>query len=154
MATTLVPSTVTITHTIQHTLPDGTSRSWSSVHTIADVKYCDRRTMAIPTTEISILKAVAAGLAIGAGTFTDAKVAYLMIRPMDNANFITVGLKDTAGDTVYHKVSTGMLIVFPSLAYDANILGLAFGAFVFPDDIVAFADTAAVDIEIFIVQTT
>lgn len=154
MASTLTAQTVTVTTTIEHKLPDGTSRSWMTTNTIPNIKYCDRRLMALPTTQISILQATAAGLALGPGKFTDAKVAYLMIRPLDDANFITIGLKKTGAETVWHKISTGMLIVFPSIAFDIDAAGGAFGAFVFPDDIVGFADTAPVDIEIFIVQTT
>lgn len=154
MASTLSASTVTITHGVTHTLPDGTSRTWTSTHTIQNVKYVDRRTMTVSTTEISVLQATAAGTALGPGKFIDAKVAYLFIRPMDDTNFIRVGLKNTGAETLWHKVSTGMLIVLPSLSYDIDAAGGAFGVFVFPDDITVAADTADVDIEIFIVQTT
>lgn len=154
MASTITPSTVTITTTVEHTLPDGTTRTWNKVTTISNVKYCDSRTMEVGTASMSILQAVAPGVALGPGKFTDSKVAALLIFSKDDTNFLTVGFVNTGAETVWHKCSTSMILLFPSLAFDVDAAGGAFGAFVFPDDIVAFSNTLAQDIEILVIQTT
>lgn len=147
MATTLTSTTWTMQITSSATI-NGINRGCSWTITVPTVSYHDVRTMAIPTAaEIDILTFVAAGTAIGSGKFTDTTVRYLMIRNLDDTNFVRMRLIDTGGKTIDVKIPAKQVVILSSLSLSGSSIGAAFASFVFPDNCILQADTAAVDIE-------
>lgn len=154
MATTLTSGTELLTLTKTYT-QNGEEKNVALTHTMNAVLYDDMRTMAVPmSAEITLIDLAAIGTAIGPGKFNQEKVLYLIIKNCDDTNFVRVGFK-SATDTVYFKVRTGQLLVFPAaIDIDTNITGAAFSAYVPSTTIVVQADTAACDIMYNIFQST
>lgn len=154
MASTLDANTQTITVGRTYT-QNGQTKNISWTQTIASIRFDDMRTMRVPTaSEISILDIASAGTAVGPGKLDSTKISYLMIKNCDDTNFVRIGFKKTGAETFYFKISTGQILVFPTMQYDVDGAGGAFGAYVYPSTIVAQADTGDVDIEYAIWQTT
>lgn len=154
MATTLTSSTQLLTVTKTYT-QNGKTKDISISHSMSSILFDDMRTMRVPfASEISILDIAAAGTAVGPGKLDSTKIQYLIIQNCDNTNFVRIGFKKTGAETFYLKVSTGMLIVMPTMQFDANVTGAAFGSYKYPTTIVAQADTGDVDIMYNIFQTT
>lgn len=154
MASTLTDSPMTVTLSRTYT-QNSKSKDFSASHVMSNIKFDDLRTMRVPSaSEISILDVAAAGTAVGPGKLDSTKIQYLYIKNCDDANFVRIGLKKTGAETVYFKMSTGTILLFPTMQYDVDAAGGAFGAYVYPTTIVAQADTADVDIEYAIWQTT
>lgn len=155
MASTLAAQTVSVSVKVTHSLPDGTSRSWEAITSFANMKYQDRRTMQIPSSaQISILQGAAPGTAIGPGKLINTKVNTLIVRNMDDTIAIRIGLKKTGAETFWIQIPAGTTQLISALDYDVDAAGGAFGAYVYPDDIVAQAESGDVDIEYFVLQET
>ena len=149
MATTITPATATITITEVFTQNGSVITKTTGVGmTVASVTYSDTRVMAIPSSgEISVLGFVTGGATIGAGTFLESTVRYIRISNRDGANFIRYRYINTGAEVVDRKLLAGKTDIITDLNFDTLIAGGAFGAFVYPDFLMAQADTAPVDIE-------
>lgn len=154
MASTLTDSNMTLTVSRDYT-QNGQTKNIEHIEVMANIKFDDLRTMRIPSgSEISILDIAAVGATIGPGKLDSTKIKYLIIRNCDTANFIRVGIKKSGAEVVYFPIPAGQILVFPTMQFDTDTAGGAFGAYVYPTTIVAQADTGDVDIEYAIWQTT
>ncbi len=90
---------------------------------------------------------VLVGALRAAGQLTDIK--FFVIKNNDDTNFITLSLKDTGGDTVYHKVLPGDSFDIYNTKLNVSETGVAFASFADIDTISAQADTGDVDVSIF-----
>tara|TARA_R100000655_G_scaffold30270_2_gene61066 strand:+ start:2377 stop:2832 length:456 start_codon:yes stop_codon:yes gene_type:complete len=151
MASTISPATLTVTHTEALTL-NGVDRGVTNSLTIASVNEVDHRIMTIPTDALYTVAAM--GAAVSSGTFVNSGVKYIRVTNKDDTNFVTLGL-EASGDASYFKLKAGESFVLYSDDLDANNAVIAHGAISFGDitSVKAKADTATVDLEVFVAST-
>ena len=152
MATTITNATLTVTLTESISL-NGSEQGASNTLTIADVDEISKRIVTIPTAEKTI---IAMGTAISNGTFIESDVRYIRITNKDDANHVTLTFKDENNSEFAVKFDKGQSFIYngdlaggvvDTMDANGSALSLALGDLV---DITAIADTAAVDLEIFV----
>ena len=152
MATTITNATLTVTLTESISL-NGSEQGASNTLTIADVDEISKRIVTIPTAEKTI---IAMGTAISNGTFIESDVRYIRITNKDDANHVTLTFKDDGNSEFAVKLDKGQSFIYngdlaggvgDTMDANGSALSLALGDLV---DITAIADTAAVDLEIFV----
>ena len=152
MTSTISSATLTVTHTEALTL-NGVDRGVTNTLSIASINEVSHRIQTVTTSDENSL--ITLGAAAGAGTFVDSAVKYIRITNKDDTNFITLGL-EASGDCAYVKLGAGQTFLIYSDDLDAAASsGIAHGSVSFGDitGIVAKANTAAVDVEIFVAST-
>jgi hypothetical protein len=150
MATTISNATLTVTITEAVTL-NGVDQGGTQTQTIANINEVDRRIMTAPTSEVDILGFD--GSSNSMGTFLNSGVKYIRITNLDDTNFITVGVSDTGSDTFFVKVEAGQSFLMGNDDLEIHASGGASSTFSQADNISVKADTAAVDIEVFVAST-
>ena len=156
MTTTLTAATLTskITETISL---NGQDQGATNTLTIASIAEIDKRIINVPTSEITIL---AFSTAVASGQFDEDDVKYLRITNKDDSNHDTLTFKNENSDEMCTKLDAGGSFIYVcdnSLgvkdtmdAIDGTGISVSLGDLV---DITALADTAAVDLEIFVAST-
>jgi hypothetical protein len=147
MSSTITPATLTVTHTEAVTL-NGVDRGVTNTLTIASINEISHRIVTIDTAAARTLLTL--GTTAGAGAFIKTNIRYIRITNKDNTNFVTLGMLDTSGDTAYVKLEAGQTFCMYNDDLEANTSGAAFSAFSEIDTFNAQADTADVDLEVFI----
>ena len=136
--------TVTITEAI--TL-NGKDQGGTYTQTIAGITETDRRVLTASTSEVDIL---GFGAANGQGQYTSANIRYIRITNLDDTNFVTLGVSDTGSDTYFVKLEAGQSFIVNNDDLEIHASGGASSTFSQADNISAKADTADVDLEIFV----
>lgn len=136
--------TVTITENISL---NETERGSTNTVEITGIDYVNERLVKVGTAEQSL---VLFDTAEAAGQFADGSVDYIRITNLDSTNYIT--LRMTSGNDEYFvKVSAGEShILFDPVMDTDDDAGVATASLANIDSIKAQANTAAVDVEIFI----
>ena len=152
MATTITNATLTVTLTESISL-NGSEQGASNTLTIADIDEISKRIVTIPTAEKTI---IAMGTAISNGTFIESDVRYIRITNKDDANHVTLTFKDENDSEFALKLDKGQSFIYngdlaggvvDTMDANGSALSLALADLV---DITAIADTASVDLEIFV----
>tara|TARA_R100001163_G_C4877597_1_gene76466 strand:+ start:7 stop:471 length:465 start_codon:yes stop_codon:yes gene_type:complete len=151
-------SAATLTTTVSESITlNGTTYGNTITKTHASVKVVRQQAVVVPTSEVTLYNA--AGDAAGI-TFDEDNIKYVRITNTDTSNFIGVVLETTQGDEFQYKVLAGCTLILNAhvLAMEATTAGadVTPGTFSANADIVnitAIADTAAVDVELFIAAT-
>ena len=152
MATTITNATLTVTLTESISL-NGSEQGASNTLTIADVDEISKRIVTIPTAEKTI---IAMGTAVSNGTFVESDVLYIRITNKDDANHVTLTFKDENNSEFALKLDKGQSFIYngdlaggvvDTMDANGSALSLALADLV---DITAIADTASVDLEIFV----
>jgi hypothetical protein len=154
MGTTISAATLTMKTTISVKL-GGVDHDLSHTLTIASVVEVDHRIVEAPTTEIVILAFAATNPA--AGSFDEADVRLIVIINKDDTNFVQLTLRDENGTEWAVKLEAGRSFVYGASAEGVVDTMIASGSALtvpstFADlvDITAVADTAAVDLELYV----
>ena len=138
--------TLTITEAV--TL-NGTSHGASNVQTITGVTDVLHRIVDVPTSgyiDLVNFATSASGVAIADGT-----VKHLRITNLDSSNFLTLRVRETSVQEYFVKVEPKDSFILGNSVVDANDSGTgAAVSFTNIDQIEALADTASVEVEIFI----
>ena len=150
MSSTITPATLTVTHTESVTL-NGVDRGVTNTLTIASINEIDHRIVSVDTAAVRTLLTL--GTTVGAGAFLKANIKYIRITNKDNTNYVTLGMLDTGGDTAYVKLEAGQTFCMYNDDLEAFINGAAFSAFSEIDTFNAQANTADVDLEVFVAST-
>lgn len=147
MATTITASTLTVTISEAITL-NGQAINSENQLLISDITATDKRIVSIPTaTEVTVM---AFSTAVAAGTYISANVKYIRVTNKDNTNFVRIRCQKNSSQTFDIKLQAGKTFMMGNTSESATTSAAAFSAFVTADSILAQADTAAVDIEIFV----
>jgi hypothetical protein len=147
MASTLTAQTLTVTISESLVLNSQPINSENQL-TIASIGQVDKRIVNIPiATEVTVL---AFGTAVAAGTVIRANVKYIRITNKDATNFVRIRVKKTGAETFDIKINAGQSFILSNASESVSATAAAFSAFVDADSINAQADTAAVDIEMFV----
>ena len=153
MATTVSPATLTIGVTATVTL-GGVAHDLSHAQTIASVVEVAHRIVEVPTSEITILKFAATSP--DAGSFDEADVRWIAIINRDDTNFVQLTFKSEGAAEFAVKLDAGQAFIYgcdnsggvvDTMDADSSALTVSFEDLV---DITALADTAAVDLELYV----
>ena len=150
MATTITNATLTIIISEDVSL-NGTAQGGTVTQTIANINEVDRRIFTASTSEVDILGFD--GTANSMGTFLNSGVKYIRITNLDDTNFVTLGVSDTGADKFFVKLEAGQSFIMNNDDLEVHATGGASSAFSQADNISAKADTASVDLEIFVAST-
>ena len=152
MATTVTAATMTVTIAEDITL-SGSQQGASNTFTIASVNEVSKRIVTVPTSEKTI---IAMGTAISNGTFIESDVRYIRITNLDDPNPVSLTFKDENASEFAVKLDKGQSFIYngdlsggvvDTMDAGTTALTLALADLV---DITALADTAAVDLEVFV----
>ena len=154
MATTIVASPLTVTLTENITL-SGKKQGAVNTKIFTGIKSIDKR---IVTTTTDKIEYVAFGTGVGKGTYNEANVRYIRITNKDDAHFVTLFFTNESSDEVAIKLDFGQSFTWNGDlnggvvdTMDANSGGAASsGQLADITKIQMQADTASVDVEIFI----
>ena len=152
MTTTVTAATMTVTIAEDITL-SGSQQGASNTFTIASVNEVSKRIVTVPTSEKTI---IAMGTAISNGTFIESDVRYIRITNLDDTNHVSLTFKDENASEFAVKLDKGQSFIYngdlsggvvDTMDAGTTALTLALADLV---DITALADTAAVDLEVFV----
>lgn len=147
MATTITPSTLTVTLSEQIILNNQPINSENQL-TIASITQVDKRIVSVPiASQVTLLNF---GTAVAAGTVIRANVKYIRLTNKDAVNFVRIRVTKTSGATFDVKVEAGKSFIMSNAQLSVSESGAAFSAFADADSIAGQADTAAVDVELFV----
>lgn len=153
MATTITPATLTVTLTEAVTL-GGEAQGATNTLSISTVTEVSKRIVNVPTSEIEILAFAASTPA--AGTFVEGDVRYIRITNLDDTNHVTLTFKNETGAEFAVKLDKGQSFIYngdlsagvvDTMDASATALTVALADLV---NVTALADTAAVDLELFV----
>jgi hypothetical protein len=157
MATTVTPSTLSVT--VQEDIElNGVEQGSKNVLTIPSITEIAKRIIAVPTSEIEILAFQATNP--GSGTFDEADVKYIRVTNLDDTNHITLTFKNENDDEFAIKLDKGRSFLYTGDdsggmvdtmdGIDGTGLTVSLGDLV---NITALANTAEVDLELFVAGT-
>lgn len=149
MASTITNADLTVTITEGITL-NGTSQGGTVTQTVSNINEVDRRIFTASTSEVDIL---GFGAANGQGQYLRTAIKYIRITNLDDTNFVTLGMSDSGSDTFYVKLEAGQSFMIGNDDLEIHATGGASSAFSEADAISAKADTAEVDLEVFVATT-
>ena len=153
MTTTLTAATLTVT--VKESIElNGGEQGATNEKTISSVNEISKRIVTVTTSEVEV---IAMGTAIAAGTFIEGDVRYMRFTNLDDTNFVTLTFKNENDDEFAVKLDAGYSFVYPADnsdgvvdtmdAIDGTGLTLSLGDLV---NVMAIADTASCDMEIFV----
>ena len=152
MATTITNATMTVTLTESVSL-NGTEQGATNTLSIADIDEVYKRIVSVPTSEVTLLEF---STAVAQGTFIESDVLYVRITNKDNAYHITLTFKCDGNHEFAVKLDKGQSFIYngdlaggvvDTMDASASALSLALADLV---NVTAIADTAAVDVEVFV----
>ena len=153
MATKITASDlrVTVTEVIKLNGKDQGSTNVLSIPSIATVS---KRIIDVPASEVEI---IAMSTAVSSGTFIESDVMYIRITNLDDTNHVTLTFKNENDDEFAVKLDKGQTFIYNGDmsggvvdtmdGIDGTGLTLGLGDLV---NVTAIADTAAVDLEVFV----
>ena len=153
MATTITNATLTVTLTEAVSL-NGQDQGATNTLSISDIDEVYKRIVTVPTSEITL---IAMGTAVANGTFIESDVLYIRITNKDDANHVSLTFKNEDNDEIGIKLDKGQSFIYNGdLAggvvdtFDANAGAVTPGTHADLVNITALANTAAVDVEVFV----
>lgn len=152
MASKLSSATLTIQIREDITL-NGRKLGGINTQEIESVNEVSERILTVPTTRTKIL---ALSSSAGAGTFVTADLKYIRLTNLDNANFVRLNFVSGSGGNANRyevKLEADRSMVFTNASISGSSVGATFDAFSDFTDLFATADTAEVDVEMFVAST-
>lgn len=150
MATTVSNASLVVT-IVENIILNNQSIDSTNYLTIASINEVDKRIVTVPfASEVTLLNF---GTAVAAGTFIAANVKYIRITNKDATNYVRIRMKKTGADTFDIKLEAGKSLMLGNPSESVSATAAAWSAFVTADSINAQANTANVDVEIFIALT-
>ena len=146
MATLVDDATLTVTVNEDVKL-NGQQVGSKIVQTISGINEASRRIFSVPTYETEIL---ALSSSAGAGTYVTANIQYIRITNLDDTNFVRLTFSSGSLNRYDMKLPAKRTAIFTSPSISGSDAGDSFGSFVDFDSMKASANTAAVDVELFV----
>jgi hypothetical protein len=146
MATLINDATLTVTVNEDVKL-NGQQVGSKIVQAIPGINEASRRIFSVPTYETEIL---ALSSSAGAGTYVTANMQYIRITNLDDTNFVRLTFSSGSLNRYDMKLPAKRTAIFTSPSISGSDAGDSFGSFVDFDSMKASANTAAVDIELFV----
>ena len=156
MASTVTTATMTVTVSESITL-NGKNQGSINTLSIPAIANISKRIVNVPASEVEI---VAMSSAVGSGTFITADTLYIRITNLDGDNHVTLTFKSAGNHEFAVKLDKGQSFIYNGdLAggvvdtMDAAATAITPDTFADLVDITAKANTASVDLEIFVACT-
>lgn len=152
MATTLSNAQLTV-RVIEKVTLNGRELGNTNKHIISGINEVSERIFTVPTSQVTILSASSA---VGAGTYLSSSIQYIRITNLDDTNFVRLSFASgstTGSNTADFKLPANRSIMFTNTAFSGSAVGATFSSFSDFTDLKGTADTAAVDIELFVATT-
>ena len=150
MASTLESATLTIRISEEVDL-NGKKLGNSNSHDIRGINEVSERILTIPTTEIAVLNL---GSSVGAGTYVSSSVKYMRLTNLDNSNFVRLTFVSGSAGTPLNrfdvKLEPQRTMMFTNASISGSAVGKDFNSFSSFDSLKAVANTASVDLELFV----
>ena len=153
MATKLTASTLKVTIN-ENIILNGKNQGSTNVLNIPNIATISKRIIDVPASEVEI---IAMSTAVASGTFIESDVLYIRITNLDDTNHVTLTFKNENDDEFAVKLDKGQTFIYNGDmaggvvdtmdGIDGTGLTLGLGDLV---NVTALADTAAVDLEVFV----
>lgn len=115
---------------------------------IPSIGQVDKRIVSIPTaSEVTVLNF---GTAVAAGQVVRNNVKYIRLTNKDAVNYVRVRVTKTSGVTFDVQVNAGQSFIMSNAKLSVSETAAAFSSFADADSINCQANTASVDIELFV----
>ena len=150
MATTVTASTLKVT-VKESILLNGVQHEHKQEQSIANVNMVSQRIVRIPTSTEIILAFNAT--TIGAGQYISGDVKYIRITNLDDTNYLNIGLRKSGADVAYLKIEKGDSVLLHNTKLQAKSNGGGFSDFQTLTDIIAIANSSAIDAEVFVASS-
>ncbi len=131
MATTIVPSNLTVTISEQINLNNQPINSENQL-VIEDVAEFDKRIMSIPVTEVTI---VAFASDVAAGTFVRGDMQYFRVTNKDSVNYARIRVKKNGSDAFDVRLDAGKTFMMGNAKLNTSDTAVAFVSFEDADSI-------------------
>ena len=122
---------------------------------IPGVNEVSQRILSIPTNDNTSVLVLSDS--VGAGTYGIDSIKYARLTNLDNSNFVRLSFVSGSGATNYNrydvKLEARQSYIFTNSKISGSDNGDSFGAFVNFTSLTAKADTASVDIELFLASS-
>jgi len=149
MTTTVTSSTLKVTVREEITL-NGIKHDYIKTQSVAGVNMVSQRIVRVPT---SVTTLVSFGATVAAGQYVAADLKYVRVTNLDDTNYVTLKLVDTGADCAFLKLSPRETMVFRDTNLEVKADGGVWAAWSTIDSISAQANTAEVDVEIFVASS-
>lgn len=147
MASTITNSNLTVTLSEAINIGGQDVNSTNQI-VIPNINEVSKRIVTIPFSgEVTV---AVFGAAVAAGTFISANIKYVRITNKDDTNFVRIRVTKSGADTFDVKLEAGKSFILGNTKESVSATAVAFSAFTDATGINAQADTANVDIEMFI----
>ena len=156
MTTSIKNSKLTVRITEDITL-NGRKLGNTNKHEILDINEVSERILTVPTSEITILSASSA---VGPGTYMSGAIQYIRLTNLDDTNFVRLtfvsGTNSATGieaNTSNFKLEAQRSMIFTNTSFSGSATDASFDAFSSFSDLKGVANSAAVDVELFVATT-
>ena len=130
---------------------NGVKRGSRSYHTFKNIRQIDERVMTIPTYEVDVLMLSSSA---AAGTYSTSAFKYARLTNLDDTNYVNVTfLSGSSGSKSVQKLLPKTSLMITDLALSGSSAGVAFGEFSDMTAVKASANSAAVDLSLFVATT-
>jgi hypothetical protein len=156
MASTITAASLVVTIT-ESIFLNGKDHGAENTLTLTSINEVTKRIVTVPTSEVIL---IAFSTAVAAGTFVESTVKYIRITNKDDTNHVGLIFRNEDSDEFSIKLDKGQSFVYNGDVsggvvdtMDAAATAVTPNTFADLVDITAIADTASVDVEIFIAST-
>lgn len=130
---------------------NGVKRGSRSYHTFANIKQIDERILTVPTYEVDILLLSSSA---AAGTYATNSFKYARLTNLDDTNYVSVTLlSGSQGSKSVQKLLPKTSMMITDLALSGSSAGVSFGSFNDITAVKASANSANVDLSLFVATT-
>lgn len=152
MTSTLNNSKLTV-RIIEDISINNRDRGNTTTYEIGGINELSERIMTVPTNTVTILSA---SDKVGAGTFLSSSLKYIRLTNLDDTNFVRLSfISGSSGlaNTADLKLDSGKTMIFTNTSFSGSHDKRSFDSFSGFTALKGTADTASVDLEIFIAST-
>jgi hypothetical protein len=130
---------------------NGVKRGSRAYHTFANIKQIDERILTVPTYEVDILLLSSSA---AAGTYATNSFKYARLTNLDDTNYVSITLlSGSQGSKSVQKLLPKTSMMITDLALSGSSAGVSFGSFNDITAVKASANSANVDLSLFVATT-
>jgi len=130
---------------------NGVKRGSRSYHTFSNIKQIDELILTVPTYEVDILLLSSSA---AAGTYSTNSFRYARLTNLDDTNYVSITLlSGSQGSKSVQKLLPKTSMMLTDLALSGSSSGVSFGSFNDITAVKASANSAAIDLSLFVATT-
>ena len=151
--TSIVKNSKLTVRVIEEVTLNGAQRGSTIKHEVNDINEVSERIMSIPTSDVTVLSA---SNTVGPGTFVSSSLKYIRLTNLDDTNFLRLSFisgSESSANTADFKLDPSRTMMFTNTLFSGSADSKSFNQFSGFTALKASADTASVDLEIFVAST-